>query len=481
MRGKLLVTRGEFYSLSILLSYLVITVFFKDRCPLLLDWLGIVFCITSIISWKYKTSEPWFCPYTILILFFVLFNYGIPIMWAFNIHRDGELGTNVLYYGSNYTPSSQDIIDGQFYTCLAMIIFHFGALLIAKRKVSKNVVCNDHKINNTDNDNMDILHAMKIICNILLVVTTPVAIFSRVNDLVISNLYGYSALYYGPNSTQSGYIQIIMYFFFPAIVGYLISNDYSVFSRRIAYIIFGVYTILGILTGERGDWLYSLVILLWLHTYYVKTSKKKYLKYAIITIVGIYLLSVVTSNRNLGATLSLNDFLDAFNRENSPVVEAFFEMGGSMGIIVFLLHTGNGIYPYTNTYLMSFLGVISSRLLNFLGLKQILVADWFSQEYLGLQNWGTGFSMIGEAYLNGGYFGGLIYMFIIGVVHGKIIQVFSRNKEEGENPLKLFIAVAGLNAIIGYSRGALYLTLKELFYGVFVVVILIKILRRRVN
>ena len=106
-------------------------------------------------------------------------------------------------------------------------------------------------------------------------------------NMIVARLYGYNALYYGSHATQAGYIQIIMYFFFPALVGYLISNEYSKKSRIIVYIIFGLYTGLQLLSGDRGNWLYSLVILVWLHTYYRK-YQYKYFKYFIIGIVGVY-------------------------------------------------------------------------------------------------------------------------------------------------------------------------------------------------
>ena len=117
--------------------------------------------------------------------------------------------------------------------------------------------------------------------------------------------------------------------------------------------------------------------------------------------------------------------------------------------------------------------------MNIFGIKQILIGDWFSQEYLKI-NWGAGFSMIGEAFLNGGYVGGLIYMALIGVFLGIIIN-YANSSKYSNNPLELFITVAGLNAIIGFSRGALYLTLKELLYGTVLVVICIKLCYKILN
>ena len=77
-----------------------------------------------------------------------------------------------------------------------------------------------------------------------------VAIYSSMLNMIVARLYGYNALYYGSHATQAGYIQIIMYFFFPALVGYLISNEYSKKARIIVYVIFGLYTGLQLLSGD---------------------------------------------------------------------------------------------------------------------------------------------------------------------------------------------------------------------------------------
>ena len=467
------ITSRELIASYLLISYLGICLFVKNH--MMINWLGVFIYVYCVYTWKVKTSASLFSPYFILMTFLVLFNYGQPIMWAFDIHKSTEIGTKVLFYGSGYMPNEADLIEVQLYICLGMLIFHLGAMAFTKRKVG-NISC---VISNVDEDYgcVSTEIAMLSISRVLLVITTPIAIYSAARNLIIARVYGYNALYYGSYATQSGYIQIILYFFYPALIGYLIGKRYSKGSRRIAFSIFGIYAVINLLSGDRGSWLYSLVILFWLHTYYTKTSIKKYVKVLIIGVVGLYFLSAITSVRDNGATLSLIDFKSIFSTEGSPIVDAFFELGGSMGIITYLFHSGYSIYPYANTYITSILGVVSSRVLSLFGLKQVLIADWFSQEYLGI-SWGTGFSMIGEAYINGGYYGGLIYLFIIGCIHGKVLDMFI-DTDGTYSPLKLFITVTSLDILAGFSRAATYLVLKELFYGVIVVSILIKMIVHR--
>ena len=232
-------------------------------------------------------------------------------------------------------------------------------------------------------------------------------------------------------------------------------------------IIFGVYALLGLAAGDRGSWLYSLILLIWLLRKRPDHKKRSLIGIAIVGIIGIYLLSVITVARNSGGiwSLSFSAFADAFKPENSPLVGAFFEMGSSMGIITFFLSKGNAIYPYSNTYVTAILGAISSDFLSKLGIQQVLLGDWFSQEYLSL-DYGAGFSMIGEAYVNGGYWGGFIYMMILGIVIGRVLRMCQTHTKIHAAPIQSFIAISFANIIMGFPRGAAYLLIKEFVYGI---------------
>ncbi len=471
MKSKgLFITKGELFSTIALLFYFGIALMQKEKYPQLIHWLGLLIFIYSVYTWVKKRKDNIFNPYSIFQLFFLLFNYGQPLMWALGIHKKEELGIGVLYYGSGFYPNSEDMLNAQIYTCLAMLIFHFGAVSFIRRMDNTQDDA-EMVIYNSNNRIDSIKNAMKKTSFILLIIISPIAISNKIGEVIIARNFGYKSLYYGEHSTQNGYMQILMYFFFPALVGYLISTDYAKNARKIVYFVFGLYAFLGVLSGDRGSWLYSLVILIWLHTHYIKIPIRKYVIIVLFSILGIYLLSAITNVRNTGLSLTLTDIISVFNAENSPITDSIFEMGGSMGLIVFFLNRGNEIFPYSNTYLTAILGAVSSRFLGLFDIKQVLIANWFSQDYLGI-TWGTGFSMIAEAYVNGGYIGGLIYMYIWGVLHGKLFEM-TNDRYFKVSPMRMFVTTAGLNVILGFIRGSLYLTLKEMFYGVFILSLII--------
>ena len=470
MKRRIFITSQEVILTCILAGYICVCVALKDLAPNIVNWLGILVFGYCVYTYKIKTNSNWLNPYTIFQLFMIMFNYGQPMMWAIGIHREAEIGTTAI---GGYIPTASELIHAQIYTCIAILIFHFGAMCFTKREgLINNASLSFYDESLKKNE----CFALKRVCGLLLFVVSPIVIIFRAYELVVARQYGYIALYYGEHMTQNGYMQIIIYFFFPAIVGYLVGNNYSRKSRIIVYSIFGVYAILGILAGDRGSWLYSLVVLVWLHTFYKKTPFHKYIKYGVIGIVMLYAMNAIVAVRDTWSSISNSQISEMFLIENSPIVDAFYEMGGSANILALFMKKGRDIYPYGNTYLSAILGMVSSRVLGLLGVKQVLIANWFSQEYLHI-SYGAGFSMLAEAYVNGGYYGGIVYMFVLGCIHGRLFRL-SHNVSGNSSPLRVFLAAAGLNVMLGLIRGAVYLTLKQLFYGVFIVYITIKIVIR---
>lgn len=115
------------------------------------------------------------------------------------------------------------------------------------------------------------------------------------------------------------------------------------------------------------------------------------------------------------------------------------------------------------------LGMITSRFFPALGIQLVLVDDYFSS-YLNL-GYGTGFSMVGEAYMNFQY-GYIIILMVFGYLFAKL---YSRKNND---PLNLFVTASSLSILIGWIRGSAYLYIKSFFYGVVIFYIAIKLLSK---
>ena len=461
--------------LSLLLCLLIIICCVSSNQDMLLNWLGIYIYIYGMATWHWEKKEELFSLYSIFWSFLFVFSFGQCVMWAFHIGLDEGIGSEILYYGTGFIPSKADLIDAKWYTCISMICFHFGALALSGK--ARDHLSSQEHIEAVDSDSSR--RALFISGAIITAIIAPIVIFLKGLEAIIASRYGYAALYYGEYSTQGGYIQIISFLFYPGLIALLIGSKLSKETTRNVLIIFCVYAFLGLLSGDRDNWLYSLILLIWLLRKRPYHKKRNPLKLIVAGIVGIYLLSVITVARNSGGvgSLSLRDFTEAFKLENSPIVDAFFEMGWTMGIITFFLMKGSGIFPYSNTYITAILGAVSSDFLSRIGIEQVLIGDWFSQDYLSL-DYGTGFSMIGEAYVNGGYVGGFIYMIILGVIIGPILRTCQTNAEIENAPIKAFIAISFANIIMAFPRGAAYLLIKEFVYGIGPILLIYFIIKR---
>ena len=437
--------------------YMGATAVFYEKTPFLLNFQAVVILFYCILCWKIKSQGKIISPYVIFMVFYVLFNYGQCIMWVFGIHSNDEIGKQELYYRLAPATTSE-IQAAQWYICFSMLAIHLGvilSLIFRKHKKQENKAPEDLKKRNIEDK------ALGAVSQIIFAIVYPLTMALRLKELSISHSGGYKSLYYSDDSTQSGYMQIIMYLLIPSILGILLSQNVEKGRKRIVFILFIIYVFVTMFCGYRGEWLYPAAAVLLVYARRIKIKPKIILIGAIAMCLLVSFTHVITSVRDSGlGSLTIASFSEAFSSDDSPISDAFFEMGGSMGIIIVMMRIGASAYPYANTYLTSILGAISSRFLSFIGIKHVGMGGWLSQEYLRI-SWGTGFSMLGEAYTNGGgYVGGLIYMILLGFLIGLL---FSIDRKKG--PIYSMIAAASINAILPLTRGTVYLVLKEILYG----------------
>ncbi len=479
MRGNNMSIKRKTFIASVFLIIFLIICWGAPNQGMWLNWLGYVIYLYAVLTWHWEKNDKIFSLYAIFFTFLLLFNYGDCLMWALGIGMDrGRVVGKELVYGSNLYMREADLLATKWYVCLGMLAFHIGAMLLVKPEKKKvPMIAQNMDVSRIEGDRK----ALYYVGAFFTAIVTPIALTLRINEVRIAMRYGYNALYYGDMSTQGGYVQIILYLFFPALVALLIGSN---FKKRVVWavsVIFGIYTVLGIASGDRGSWLYSLLVFIWLYAQKHRIKVAAVVKLIILGVVGLYFLQVITLSRDGGglSELTVQSFVEAFHTDNSPIVDAFFEMGSTMGIVTIFLKSG-AIYPYANTYLTAILGAISSKFMTLLGIDFVLIADWLSQDYFGL-TYGLGFSMIAEAYVNGGYVGGLIYMLILGGVIGKLLCLCRDNNDMVSKPIHSFVSIATVNLLMSLPRGAMYLVVKNFVYGVVLILVLVYLLRLKLR
>lgn len=345
----------------------------------ILSWLGIILYIYIIFSW-YKLHGKIFDLYTIMVTFFMLFNYGQCFLWAFGIHTDTEIGkANPLGIG---IATDKEIIVSQLITLMCVYMFHVGSCLCIRKE------------QHIDEDK-EIVNRLSIyrVSKILSFVVIPVTFLKLLIDISISSQYGYGALYYGDNVNQSFIIEMLYRLFYPCLFGLLVGSKSKKNVRYFVYTVLAIFIVLSLLTGDRGGWAYSILIFAFLHNNCVKKFSASFLiKCFFVTIIFLNVVTAIVSVRKTG--INMDSIQGAMVGKENPIISTVSEMGGSMIIQTTLVKVGYDIYPYGNTYIFSILGMISDKFISFLGIPYENVSNWFSQEYLGLNNWGAGFSIV---------------------------------------------------------------------------------------
>lgn len=470
------------YMLYLLSLFLIKTDSNYNFFIILLSWIGIFILGYIVLTW-YKITGYVFSPYVIFIVFFFLFNYGQPLMWSVGIHIPSEIGQKPLYPGLDIA-SEGDIFKAQALVLSCILMFHFGAVVsyIICRKKTLHLNQNSLQLNKHGGEDRITLNVMYWVCLFIALIAVPITLYYSFKDLQIARNYGYKALYYSEHTrTGASVFSIFLFMFFPCLIGLLIGSRFSKKVRWLVYAIFFIYLTFNLLSGDRSSWVFKLIILIWMsHTSYKPLNFKKIVKYIPLIIIGLYFLNAIVSLRNVG--ISFNKVIESLKLVNSPIISAFFEMGGSMKTIIVLQKYGWDIWPYTNTYVLALLGMVTNRVFDFLSIPFTLLSNFFSENYLGI-SWGAGFSIISEALLNFGPIFTPLFMIVLGYIFSSMLSV-DKNMNYKHDSLKFFFVVSTLDALIAINRNVIHIPLKTWFYGVlqpYIIILLIRNFRIRKN
>lgn len=425
----------------------------------ILGWIEFVFCV---ITMKIKCGK-FFTLYSIFLIFSFLFTYGQCLMWALNIHLENEIGKQRLY--TLGTTNNDAIVHTQMLTLIGLLVFHCGSLISYRKKPANN------KFVEIENDPQDqkknALLGASWICNI---VSSPFMLYSILRSVAINSIYGYGAVLNNAAvvATQNNFVLLIRMMYIPSLFGILISSEYKKGYVRYCYISFALYMILSMLAGDRGEWLFPLLLIVWMHhNYYKPIMAKRMLGYII---AGFLLASIsvgIRDSRNTGVTVS--GFLDALSGSQNPIISAIFEMGGSMRPTLVLVQYGWNSYPYGNSYLLALIGMITEKPLSTLIPGYESLSGWFSRSYLGIK-YGAGFSFIAEAFANYGPYLFLVAMFLMGILFSKGM-FFAEGINYKKRPLASFMGLATANAMILAIRNTLLVSLKTWIYSTLTILI----------
>ena len=439
------------------------------------EWSTVIILLFAVISWK-KFTGNYFTPYTIFFFFLTIFCAGQFIMWAFGIHyitdKARELGvaTHVRYM------DYETILKIMMINVVALTAFHGGALLFGIRKPYTI----NTKSDIVSNEKMRI--ALKYVGMITLAVSSAVTFYDCIKNINVANLSGYSSLYYGDNGDYNILFKYLGYLFLPSIIAVFVGNKCSKRSFFwLSSLVVAPFVILNAIIGDRDNWLYFVILWFWCYLHiddrdlldikiYKKKKRRKVIFCVILGGIGLCLLSVFVEFREIGFTnITADDFIKVFSDLSYVFIKPFFEMGQTARVLGIIIQDGlTQIWNGGNTYIAGIVSMPIPRIKLFLGFQDGYLDNWFSQTYLGLENYGAGFTAVAEAYLNGGELFYPFYMFILGGFIGKISNIQVRTFKN-INYGKLFFVLSSITCLLAVTRGSVELSLRKWFYGCVIV------------
>lgn len=441
------------YALFLLLSKDInITDNVSESLIAILSWCGIVIYIVYLLYWKKKTGSI-FSPVTIFLSFMLIFNYGQCILWAFGIHSPKEIGQAPIF--SRVNADNALILQSQILFIVSFIAVNTGIILLWKND-NKIETKNEAPMRDADQKHKTLLTTSIFIGSIVV----PITLFYAFSRLYYSKVYSYHDLYYG---SISGYInnaifQLARGLFPMVLTGLLIGSNYENKTRHLVYTLFVIYATVMLLCGDRGEWIIPAIVLVWMHfTFYKKPAARKIVKFIPIALLILLIIDAIVGMRN--TQLTWNGLVDSIlTNDNSTIQSLLLEFGQTMGISIILIKN-TVTTPYGNTMLMSIPTALSTGLYNILsGANYVQLHTWFPENYLKI-DYGTDFSMIGEAQLNFGY---ALTPFILLIEAMILSKIFNAAMRKHKNPLTQCLCINAIMAITKLPRTTIWITLNSI-------------------
>lgn len=206
-------------------------------------------------------------------------------------------------------------------------------------------------------------------------------------------------------------------------------------SRKLVFLMMFIWFVLTALCGDRTTGISGLLMLAYIN--YLKNIEKqnkknyKYIfKLLIIGLVLIAFIRVVFVFRNGGNVMDVI---------LNPVGNIFIDVIEELGFSCFPLFMMMNIVPslekfqYGKQYLLSFFAAFFPSSLDFTGIVTELTQDWgiyskWIDKYYSQYNFGVGFSLNAEAYINFGWFGIIAIYFLMTVVLSNLSKASHQKK-----------------------------------------------------
>lgn len=421
--------------------------------------IGFFIYFLVITSW-YVSSKSLLDVYTFFIVLSFIFYLGQPLLMFFDISFD-----IVMSIGSSPYDSTQ-INKTLKFLLTSIAVFH-GSVLVYQ--VFSNVF-HRKKYFSTNDENDYLLKSFRYVGIFLFLISVIPQFMYIYESIKTTILFGYSNIFKSDyiigSGVQGGIPRFLAEFFKSALLLITISylNDKKRLKRWIVFSI--LYSILLIVSGQRGSNTLFIFSLFFLYHFGVKKINIKKISYAIIfLIITVYSLSIISVIRNIGiANYSFSELINFFSDIN-PFIDLLAESGFTLIACTTVVVYAPSIVPYNygETYINSLIALVPNFFWD-VNPAAIGGVDQVFKNFL-FKDSGIGSSFIIEAYYNFGLYG--VFMM---PVFGLFIYLINKNlinfKFE-KNYYNLFISVYCIPVFLWFVRSETINIWRDLGYHVF--------------
>lgn len=412
--------------------------------------------IAIFISYLLFTNvdKKLFSLFTLFLLSFIVFQFGEPITYLLRIPFE--------YRMFNFT--NEFIVNETIvYTINSIILLILGATISKKSKVTSKKTFINYKSDNINGNGKKIFYVLYIIFFII-----------SLYSLYLSYTKGYLFKREFEDSLPP-----IILFLEPILVALaviIILTDKNQFQKKKITVLMIIWSLIVAANGDRtkgisGILLFGVIWFFVVKTKETKNNKKELLKLALFGVLVLVLISGIMYFRTI-------EYRDDFKFSIKLIFEPIFEMGYNFNSLSMTKEVMGKVPQFKNgsTYIK---GVLASfpQSLDFFNIIKPLREGLFLDEWLTNSmgyDFGTGFSLVAESYLNFGNKGFYIFI-IIGLLISSLLQVDLSNEE---NIFKNFQGLILLFLIFTAPRRQFYNIASGIFYTYIVFPMIIYILSK---
>ena len=399
----------------------------------ILGLMGWVLLLAFLLVFKYVTNE-YITLATVFALSMFAFSYGQVLL--FGLGAEYEYFFYNSYYSSFYNRDLRVLFDANFYTLICLWTFCLGILVsinVQKRKERAK----DARFNSS---------MKKTFIAVFFISAIPYLTYN-VYLALYSLAYGYSQ---SLELTQPAIIRYVGVFFVPASIGAVICSEHNKKLKLFIILCAAFNCVCSFIIGGR-----SLAFGLMVGVIVILLMKKKISGGTLLALcIGAFLLATISvSVADYRSAVESASFVSVVLKnlvQKNILVQFLGEAGFSGTSIVWtmqLVKSGYGTFGG-----MTYIGAIANLVPSTLDVFNVLS---YFEPYTQLEglltehfsfNFGVGFSLVAESYINFKWFG-FVVIFFEAVIFGKLL-----NLKNDDGLWKRYIAVVMLTVLLSIPR-----------------------------